>query len=118
MFDLRQNESMARGKRSALGTGFGVITALLVLSTALAYQIQESFSQRSVAIHRHYVQDQQAVTSLRRLLYAGGISARDYLLNPATHKSEAYRMEIQNLRQIERVLDRAVEEIQSASESR
>ena len=110
--DLRQNESMARGKRSALGTGFGVITALLVLSTALAYQIQESFSQRSVAIHRHYVQDQEAVTSLRRLLYAGGISARDYLLNPATHKAEAYRMEIQNLRKSSEAL---IEQLKKSS---
>jgi signal transduction histidine kinase len=96
---MRQNKNMAIGKRSVLGTGFGVITGLLVLSTALAYHIQESFSRRSVAIHRHYVQEQEAVTSLRRLLYSGGISARDYLLNPAEQKSEAYRNEIQRLRQ-------------------
>jgi signal transduction histidine kinase len=81
---------MAFSKRTSLGTGFGVITGLLVLSTALAYRIQESFSERSVAIHRHYVQEQELVTSLRRVLYAAGISARDYLLSPEPRNPAQY----------------------------
>jgi signal transduction histidine kinase len=97
-FDLRQNREMAVSKRTALGTGFGVITGLLVLSTVLAYHIQESFSERSVAIHRHFVQEQDTVTSLRRLLYAAGTAARDYLLNPKPDRDQ-YLKQIQEFRQ-------------------
>lgn len=92
------------GKRATLGTGFGVITGLLVLSTALAYHIQESFSQRSVAIHRHHVQELEIVTSVRRVLYNAGITARDYLLNPAPDKAEVYRAQIDELRETSRPL--------------
>ncbi len=96
-FDLRQNREMAVSKRTALGTGFGVITGLLVLSTVLAYHIQESFSERSVAIHRHFAQEQDTVTNLRRLLYSAGISIRDFLLSPKPNR-EAYLKQIQQLK--------------------
>ncbi|HYP08616.1 MAG TPA: sensor histidine kinase [Bryobacteraceae bacterium] len=89
---------MPVSKRASLGTGFGVITGLLVLSTALAYRIQESFSERSVAIHRHYVQEQEIVTNLRRLLYVAGVSVRDYLLNPEPQKREQYLERVEDLR--------------------
>src|SRR5215203_2708945 len=89
---------MPVSKRASLGTGFGVITGLLVLSTALAFRIQESFSKRSVAIHRQYVQEQETVTSLRRILYVAGISVRDYLLNPAPEKDDEYVKLIGELR--------------------
>ena len=105
LFDrCRQNRTMAVGKRAALGTGFGVITGLLVLSTALAYHIQESFSRRSVAIHRHYVQELEVVTSLRRLLYNAGIMARDYLLDPGPDRASAYSTQISDLRRLSKPL--------------
>jgi signal transduction histidine kinase len=105
LFDRwRQNRTMAVGKRAALGTGFSVITGLLVLSTALAYHIQESFSRRSVAIHRHYVQELEVVTSLRRLLYNAGIMARDYLLDPAPDRASAYSAQIADLRRLSKPL--------------
>src|SRR4051794_13095854 len=93
-----QNKDMMASKRAALGTGFGVIIGLLVLSTVMAYRIQESFSERSVAIHRHYVYEQETLTSLRRVLYNAGTTARDFLLNPAPKKSEDYHREIADLR--------------------
>jgi hypothetical protein len=95
---LRQNGGMPVSKRASLGTGFGVITGLLVLSTALAYRIQESFSERSFAIHHRYVQEQETVTNLRRHLYVAGISGRDYLLNPAPDKQEQYLATLAELR--------------------
>lgn len=95
-----QNKGMAITKRAALGTCFGVIIGLLVLSTLMAIHIQDSFSERSVAIHRHYVHEQEVLTSLRRILYNAGITARDYLLNPAPNKSEAYHRHIADLRRM------------------
>ena len=91
--EVGDTKDMSVSKRTALGTGFGVITGLLVLSTALAYYIQESFSERSVAIHRTYVRDQILLTAMRRNLYLAGISARDYLLNPDPHKGKAYQQQ-------------------------
>jgi signal transduction histidine kinase len=95
---LRQNGRVVISKRAALGMGFGVIIGLLVLSALLAYQIQESFSQRSVAIHRQHVQQQQVVTSLRRLLYTAGISVRDFLLTSDPERSRKYLSEIAEMR--------------------
>jgi signal transduction histidine kinase len=95
---LRQNGRVVMSKRAALALGFGVIIGLLVLSTVLAYRIQESFSQRSVAIHRQHVQQQEVVTSLRRLLYTAGIGVRDFLLNPDPERSEKYLSEIAEMR--------------------
>jgi signal transduction histidine kinase len=95
---LRQNGRVVISKRAALGLGFGVIIGLLVLSALLAYRIQESFSQRSVAIHRQHVQQQQVVTSIRRLLYTAGISVRDFLLNPDPERGNKYLSEIAEMR--------------------
>jgi signal transduction histidine kinase len=88
---------MAVSKRTALRNGFGVITGLLVLSTVLAYHFQQSFSERSAAIHRRYVHGQEVVTSLRRVLYNASITARDYLLNPAPNKAARYKTDIAEL---------------------
>ena len=95
---LRQNGRVVISKRAALGLGFGVIIGLLVLSTLLAYQIQESFSERSVAIHRQHVQQQDVVTSLRRLLYTASIGVRDFLLNPDPERGTKYLSEIAEMR--------------------
>jgi signal transduction histidine kinase len=105
---------MAVSKRTALGTGFGVITGLLVLSTVLAYHIQESFSERSVAIHRHFAQEQDTVTNLRRLLYSAGISIRDFLLNPNPNR-EAYLSQIQELK---RAAEPLVEQLRNSSHNK
>jgi signal transduction histidine kinase len=91
-------------KKTVLGTGFGIVIGLLILSTALAYQIQESFSQRSLEIHRRYVQQQELLTNLRRVLWMAGITARDYFLNPAANSVEMYRAQIAELRTEERAL--------------
>ena len=61
---------MAIGKRLVLRSGFSIIIGLLVISTVMAWRIQESFSQRSVEIHRQFVQEQELLTNLRRVLWS------------------------------------------------
>jgi signal transduction histidine kinase len=112
---VRQNGEMPVSKRASLGTGFGVITGLLVLSTALAYRIQESFSERSVAIHRHYVQEQELVTDIRRVLYAAGISARDYLLSPQPRNPTQY---LETIRGFRTTVDPAIDSLRQISSRR
>src|SRR5688572_19088590 len=95
---LRQNGRVVISKRAALRLGFGVIIGLLVFSTVFAYRIQESFSQKSVAIHRQHVQQQEVVTSLRRLLYTAGIGVRDFILNPDPEKSQKNLSDVAEMR--------------------
>jgi signal transduction histidine kinase len=85
MFD---NGSMAVSKRVVLRSGFGILIALLVVCTALAWRIQESFSQRSVDIHRRLVHEQELLTSLRRVIWSIGIYVRDFYLNPSPKPGE------------------------------
>lgn len=73
---------MAIGKRLVLRSGFSIIIGLLVISTVMAWRIQETFSQRSFEIHRQFVQEQELLTSLRRVLWSVGIVLRDHYLNP------------------------------------
>jgi len=68
--------------RLAQRTGFGIIIGLLVISTLMAWGVQETFSEQSVQIHRQFVVEQNLLTSLRRTLWGVGIALRDYYLNP------------------------------------
>ena len=80
--DIVDNRSMAISKRLVLRSGFSIIIGLLVISTVMAWRIQESFSQRSVEIHRQFVHEQELLTALRRVLWSVGIVIRDHYLNP------------------------------------
>ena len=85
---MLDNRGMAISNRVVLRSGFGIIIALLVLSTALAWRIQESFSERSVEIHRQFVHEQELLTNMRRVLWSVGIILRDHYVNPHPEISE------------------------------
>src|SRR5438270_12912664 len=86
------------GKSRALRTGFGIIVGLLVVATFTAYRIQESFSKRTVEIHRRYVQQQAILNQLSRILWTGGMVARDFFINAAADRTEVYMTQISTLR--------------------
>ena len=96
--EVSENRSMMIGKRRVLRTGFGVVIGVLILSTISAYRIQESFSERTVAIHRRYVSQEAAVTGLRRVLWVAGVAARDFFLNTKTDRAEVYLDRLKELR--------------------
>src|SRR5688500_646936 len=85
-------------RRSVLRNGFAVISGLLALATVLAYFIQESFSRRSVEIHREFVHQQEVLTNIRRVLWLTGIAARDYYINNSPDRAAQYEHEIERLR--------------------
>ena len=93
------NRSMAVSKRAVLRSGFGIIIALLVISTVMAYRVQETFSMRSAEIHQRLVTEQQLFTSLRRVLYMGGIAIRDHLLDPNPDR-DALKVRLVELKQM------------------
>jgi len=73
---------MAISKRLVLRSGFSIIIGLLVISTVMAWRVQESFSNRSFEIHRRFVHEQEILTSLRRALWQVGVRVRDHYLDP------------------------------------
>lgn len=82
------------GKRASLRTGFGILLALMVVSTFTAYRIQESFSELTLAIHRRYVQQQELLTSMRRVLWMAGTTARDFFLNSQPDRVQVLRKQM------------------------
>jgi signal transduction histidine kinase len=80
---------MAISKRLVLRSGFSIIIGLLVISTVMAWRVQENFSSRSFDIHRRYVHEQQILTKLERALWDVGSRVRDYHLAPEPNLDKA-----------------------------
>ncbi|HET8547359.1 MAG TPA: sensor histidine kinase [Bryobacteraceae bacterium] len=70
-----------RSRGKSLRIGFGVVLGVLVASTITAWRIQESLSQRSVEIHRKYLNQQERLTRLREAVWVSSVAARDLLLS-------------------------------------
>lgn len=79
---------MTVSKRLVVRSGFGIIIGLLLISTFMGYRVQQSFSERSVEIHRRFVAEQEMLTSLRRTLYLSAVALRDHFINPRPDKHE------------------------------
>jgi uncharacterized protein YbjT (DUF2867 family) len=60
------------GKRTVLQAGYGAVIAVLVVSAFEAYRIQISLSEQHREIYRHYVDQEQALATLRRNLWLAG----------------------------------------------
>jgi signal transduction histidine kinase len=86
--DMPHRRALASRSRLAQRTGFGIIIALLLLSTLMAWGVQETFSNRSVRIHRQFMQQQDLLTGLRRTLWTVGLLLRDYYLDPNANAQE------------------------------
>ncbi len=79
---MANRRALASRSRLAQRTGFGIIIALLLLSTVMAWGVQETFSKRSFRIHRQFMQQQDLLTNLRKTLWTVGLLLRDYYLDP------------------------------------
>ena len=73
---------MAAGwsKRTVLRAGYGAVIAVLVLSAVEAYRIQVSVSRQHLEIYRHFVEQEEALTTLRRNLWLAGNYVRDFFI--------------------------------------
>jgi signal transduction histidine kinase len=90
--------SAAWSKRAALRAGFGVVLAVLVLSAVEAYRIQTSVSQQHLEIYRHFVEQDDALSALRRNLWLASIYVRDYFIDPTPAHGELYLTQLAALR--------------------
>jgi signal transduction histidine kinase len=83
-----EDKRVGINNRLAQRSGFGIIIGLLVVSTLMAWGIQESFSVRSYQIHRRFMQEQELLSNLRRTLWEAGVAVRDFYLNPVPNREE------------------------------
>jgi len=75
------------GRRSVLRVGYAAVILVLILSVIDAYHIQVTISQRQVEIFRHYVDEERALTTLRRNLWLEGIYVRDFFIRPTPEQA-------------------------------
>ncbi len=86
------------GKRNVLQAGFGLVIALLVFSTFKAYQIQGSLSDEARQIYHRHLRQDDLLYGMRRTLWLGASTCRDFLLNPSQNRLAAFEREFNQYR--------------------
>ena len=86
-----------RGRRAVLRAGFGCVLALLVFSTVEAYRIQGSVSDRHAEVYRHYLDQDGALSQLRRNILLGSTYIRDFFMSTRPERAQVYRNQIREL---------------------
>src|SRR5215470_18091579 len=87
----------AWSKRTALRAGYGAVIGVLVLSALEAYRIQVSVSQQHLEIYRHFVEQDEALTTLRRNLWLASIYVRDFFIDPTPEQGELLRSQLRSM---------------------
>jgi signal transduction histidine kinase len=108
---------MAAGwsKRTVLRTGFGAVIAVLVLSAVEAYRIQVSVSRQHLEIYRHFVEQEDALSTLRRNLWLAGNHVRDFFIQNTPEQGVEL---VAQLRKLEEEDERALQVLQRAPSHR
>jgi signal transduction histidine kinase len=71
---------------------------VLVLSAVEAYRIQVSVSEQHVEIYRHYVEQDDALATLRRNLWQAGTDVRDFFIQTTPQQAEVLREQLDALK--------------------
>ena len=61
--------------------GYGAVIAVLIFSAYEAYRIQDSVSRQYLEIYRHFVEQDEALATLRKNLWLAGNYVRDFFIN-------------------------------------
>jgi len=97
----------ALGKRAVLRAGYAIVVSVLVLSAVEAYRIQTIASRQHLEIYRHYVDQDQLLSTVRLNIWLAGNYIRDFFIDPTPERADAVRSQISALRQENKsVLDR------------
>ncbi|HWB82840.1 MAG TPA: sensor histidine kinase [Bryobacteraceae bacterium] len=89
---------MGLSKRAVLRAGYGAIIAVLVVSAFEAYRIQIGVSQQHLEIYRHYVDEEETLSTLRRNLWLAGNYVRDFFINTTPEQGEVLRSQLEALK--------------------
>jgi signal transduction histidine kinase len=89
----------ALGKRAVLRAGYAIVVGVLVLSAVEAYRIQTTASRRHLEIYRHYVDQDQLLSTLRLNIWLAGNYIRDFFIAATPERADLLRSQIATLRQ-------------------
>lgn len=80
-----------------LGGGFAIILCLLVFSAVQAYRLQRAGGEQQGLAYHSYIQQDDAITAMRRTIWLGGIYARDFFLNRSAAGRARFRSQLASL---------------------
>lgn len=85
------------GRRSVLRTGYAAVIAVLILSALEAYRIQINVSRQHIDIFYRYVDQEEALTTLRRNLWLAGNYVRDFFIHPTAAQADELAAQLRTL---------------------
>src|SRR6266540_2235871 len=103
--------AVAWSKRAALRAGYGAVIAVLVLSAVEAYRIQVSVSQQHLEIYRRFVEQEEALSTLRRNLWLAGNRVRDFFINPTLATGEELTTHLRALKEEDEAVLQVLERV-------
>ena len=86
-------------KRTVLRAGYGAVIAVLVLSTVEAYRIQVSVSRQHLEIYRRFVEQEEALSTIRRNLWLAGNYVREFFIQNTPAQGAELVSRLQGLQQ-------------------
>ena len=86
-------------KRTVLRAGYGAVIAVLVLSTVEAYRIQVSVSRQHLEIYRRFVEQEEALSTIRRNLWLAGNYVREFFIQNTPGQGAELVSRLQGLQQ-------------------
>ena len=90
---------MGLSQKTVLRAGYGSVIALLLFSSVEVYRIQNTVSEKHVEIDRRYVQQDAAVSQLRRTIWLAGNYVRDFFIKTSPAGADLLKKQLQDLEQ-------------------
>src|SRR5262249_28576323 len=84
----------AWSKRTALRAGYGAVIGVLIITAAEAYRIQSAVSKQHLEIYRHFVEQEEALSDLRRNLWLASIYVRDFFIHSTPDGGQELRAQL------------------------
>jgi signal transduction histidine kinase len=86
-----------KNRRTVLRAGFGCIIALLVFSTMEAFRIQSNVSEHHVESYQRYLDEDEALSQLRRNAVFGSSNVRDFFLSSRPDRGKVLQAQLSDL---------------------
>jgi signal transduction histidine kinase len=86
-------------KRAGLRAGFSAVIAVLILSAFEAYRIQINVSRQHLEIYRHFVEQDEALATLRKNVWLAGNYVRDFFIDTTPARGRALSRQLEGLAQ-------------------
>jgi len=81
-----------------LRAGYGAVITVLIFSAYEAYRIQDSVSRQHLEIYRHFVEQDEALATLRKNLWLAGNYVRDFFINTTPAQTLLFRRQLEELK--------------------